>query len=63
MWNYRQFRIKKDYSALVILLSYTLFTMIEAHAFSMYFVGNLMFMMMLGWGKEHSNVSEEKSDS
>ena len=62
-WNYRQFRIKKDYSALVILLSYTLFTMIEAHAFSMYFVGNLMFMMMLGWGKERNNVSAEKSDS
>ena len=29
--------------------------MIEAHAFSMYFVGNLMFIMMLGWGKEHDH--------
>ena len=62
-WNYRSFRIKKDYSALVILLTYTLFTMIEAHAFSMYFVGNLMFIMMLGWGKEQKNVSAKKSDS
>lgn len=62
-WIYRKFRLKKDYSALVILLAYTLFTMIEAHAFSMYFVGNLMFIMMLGWGKEQKNVSAEKSDS
>lgn len=62
-WNYRSFREKKDYSALVILLAYTLFTMIEAHAFSMYFVGNLMFIMMLGWGKEQKNVPAKKSDS
>jgi len=61
--NYRQFKIKKDYAALVILLSYTLFTMIEAHAFSMYFVGNLMFILMIGWGKEQYYVSAEKSDS
>lgn len=61
--NYRKFYKNKDYCALIILLSYTLFTMIEAHAFSMYFVGNLMFLLMIGWGKEQKDVSTEKSDS
>jgi len=63
LWNYRRLYLKKDAAALVILLSYTLFTMIEAHGFSMFYVGNLMFILMIGWGKEQSNVSAKKSNS
>ena len=63
LWNYRRLYLKKDAAALVILLSYTLFTMVESHGFSMFFVGNLMFILMIGWGKERNDVSTEKSNS
>lgn len=48
---------------IIVLLMYTVFTVIEAHALSMYFVGNVMFLLMIGWGKDSKNVSKEKSDT
>ena len=63
LWNFRRLYLKKDAAAVVVLLAYTLFTMIESHGFSMFFVGNLMFILMIGWGKERNDVSTEKSNS
>ena len=61
--NYRWLYKQQNYVGVVILLAYTVFTVIEAHAFSMYFIGNVMFLLMIGWGKDRENVSEKESDT
>ena len=61
--NYRSLYKAKNHAGIVILLAYTVFTVIEAHAFSMYFIGNVMFLLMLGWGKDREHVSKKESDT
>ena len=52
IWVYRRLHVKQDFWGVLIILVYTVFTMIESHAFSMYFVGNLMYLIMIGWGQQ-----------
>lgn len=59
--NYRWLYKKENYIGVVVVLAYTVFTVIEAHALSMYFIGNVMFLLMIGWGKDRENVSEKES--
>lgn len=53
-WNHARLWKKSDFVSVIVLMTYTLFTMIESHAFSMYFVGNLMFLIMIGWGEKEN---------
>lgn len=64
--NYFRSIKRNDTIGAVVLFSYSLFTMIEAHALSMYLVRNLMFLLMIGWGikaERKEYVSEEESNS
>lgn len=60
-WNYTRLWKKGNYAGVIVVLTYTLFTVIEAHAFSMYFVGNLMYLLMIGWGEEASGEVQDVS--
>ena len=39
---------KKDAIAMAVVLSYAVFMLVEGHATSMYFIGNIMYLTMLG---------------
>lgn len=60
-YNYNRFYKNKNWAYVVILVVYSIFTFVESHAFSMYFVGNIMFLLMLGWGTYESDEPKKQS--
>lgn len=60
-YNFYKFYKRKMWSYVIVLMIYSVFTFMEAHAFSMYFVGNIMFLLMLGWGTYESGESEKQN--
>ncbi len=60
-YNYRLFYKNKNWSYVLVLVVYSIFTFVESHAFSMYFVGNIMFLLMLGWGTYESDEPKKQS--
>ena len=61
-YNLYRFYKRKMWSYVIVLMSYSIFTFVEAHAFSMYFIGNIMFILMLGW-KTNESVESEKQNT
>lgn len=60
-YNYQLFYKNKNWAKVLVLIVYSIFTFVEAHAFSVYFVGNTMFLLMLGWGTYESNEPKKQS--